>query len=177
MRFKIGEKVSFLHESGWGIILDFKSDSVIVKDETGFERPILLNELVKIHGNQEDTLEDVPFDFSEKDIGNDTSNRMVNTEKLKDFWEIDLHAHQLLETEQGLTNSEILRHQMSVLKSNFRSACSQHVKKLIIIHGVGKGVLKAEVIDFLKDQENITYYDADYGEYGKGATEVKIFFR
>ena len=179
MRFKIGEKVSFLHESGWGVIREFKNDSVIVEDETGFERPILLNDLVKIHGDQTETFDSVPLDFSEKDVGSNSSNnsRIDDTRKFKDFWEIDLHIHELLDSELGLTNSEMMRHQISVLKSFFRNATDKQVRKLIIIHGVGQGVLKSEVRAFLQQQEGIEFYDADYREYGKGATTVELFYR
>lgn len=179
MRFKIGEKVSFLHESGWGIVRDFKNDAVIVEDETGFERPIFLNELVKIHGNQKETFDDVPLDFSEKEVGDNNNNnsRIDDTRKFKDFWEIDLHIHELLDSELGLTNAEMLRHQMSVLKSFFRNACDKHIKKLVIIHGVGQGVLKAEVRAFLQQQEGAEFYDSDFREYGKGATTVELFYR
>jgi hypothetical protein len=179
MRFKVGEKVSFLHEAGWGIIQEFKENAVIVEDETGFERPILLNELVKIHGDHQDTFDDVPLDFSEKDVGtnNNKISQIDDTRKFKDFWEIDLHIHELLDSDLGLTNAEMLRHQMSVLKSFYRNASDKRIRKLIIIHGVGQGVLKSEVRSFLKEQEGIEFYDADFREYGKGATTVELFYR
>ena len=179
MHFKIGEKVSFLNESGWGIIQRFQNDAVIVEDETGFERPILRNELVKIFGDQKDTFDDVPLDFSEKEVGDNSKNnsRIDDTQKFKDFWELDLHIHELLDSEVGLTNSEMLRNQISVLKSFFRNACDKRIRKLVIIHGVGQGVLKAEVRDFLQQQEGIEFYDSDFNEYGKGATTVELFFR
>ena len=47
-------------------------------------------------------------------------------------------------------------------------------QKLIIIHGVGEGVLKDEVRLFLSKKEGIEYFDADYREYGKGATAVEL---
>lgn len=179
MHFKIGEKVSFLHESGWGIVQRFENDAVIVEDETGFERPILMNEVVKIYGNQKDALDDSRLDFSEKEACHVNKNNSSNDaiQKFKDFWELDLHIHELLDSEVGLTNSEMLRHQISVLKSFFRNACDKRIRKLIVIHGVGQGVLKAEVRDFLQQQEGIEFYDADFSEYGKGATTVELFYR
>lgn len=179
MHFKIGEKVSFLHESGWGIVQRFENDAVIVEDETGFERPILMNEVVKIYGNQKDALDDSRLDFSEKEACHVNKNNSSNDaiQKFKDFWELDLHIHELLDSEVGLTNSEMLRHQISVLKSFFRTACDKRIRKLIVIHGVGQGVLKAEVRDFLQQQEGIEFYDADFSEYGKGATTVELFYR
>jgi len=179
MLFKIGEKVSFLHESGWGVIKEIKTDTVLVEDETGFDRPIPLNELVKIYGNQEDRFDDVPLDFSEKEVRANSNNnsRIDDTRKFKDFWEIDLHIHELLDSDLGLSNAEMMRHQISVLKSFFRNASDKRIKKLIIIHGVGQGVLKAEVRAFLQKQDGLEFYDSDFREYGKGATTVELFYR
>ncbi|MBL4755501.1 MAG: Smr/MutS family protein, partial [Flavobacteriales bacterium] len=47
-------------------------------------------------------------------------------------------------------------------------------KNLIVIHGVGKGTLRAEVRKLLDDYPQITYCDASYATYGYGATEVII---
>lgn len=180
MHFKLGEKVSFLHESGWGIIRSFKNESVVVEDETGFERIVQLEELVKIRGSHLDHMDTVPLSFSGKEADGDvghSSNRSDDVRKLKDFWEIDLHSHELLESEIGMSNAEVLRHQLSVFKSFFRSARDKHVRKLVVIHGVGQGVLKREIRDFLINQDGVQFYDADFNEYGKGATMVELFYR
>ena len=38
------------------------------------------------------------------------------------------------------------------------------------------GVLRDEVRMFLDKKENIDVYDADFREYGKGATAVELFY-
>jgi dsDNA-specific endonuclease/ATPase MutS2 len=100
-----------------------------------------------------------------------------DTKKNKDFWELDLHIHELIETERGLSNADMLRHQMQVFKNFFRKAKDERVRKLVVIHGVGKGVLKEEVRSFLSTQDGVEYFDADFREYGKGATEVQLLYR
>jgi dsDNA-specific endonuclease/ATPase MutS2 len=45
---------------------------------------------------------------------------------------------------------------------------------VILIHGVGEGILKEEVRTFLSKQEGVEYFDADFREYGKGATTAEI---
>lgn len=180
MHFKLGEKVSFLHESGWGIIRAFEKESVVVEDETGFERLVLLGEMVKIHGSHGDHMDTVPVSLSGKEAENDIghqSKRLDDVRKLKDFWEIDLHSHELLESEIGMSNAEVLRHQMSVFKSFFRGASDKQVRKLVVIHGVGQGVLKGEIRDFLSQQDGVQFYDADFNEYGKGATTIELLYR
>jgi DNA-nicking Smr family endonuclease len=46
---------------------------------------------------------------------------------------------------------------------------------LIAIHGVGEGVLKNEIRSFLGKKDNVEFFDASYMEYGKGATEIRLF--
>jgi DNA-nicking Smr family endonuclease len=43
--------------------------------------------------------------------------------------------------------------------------------KFIAIHGVGKGVLRNEIRQLIK-QEGLKFQDASYQRYGYGATEV-----
>ena len=50
---EIGDKVRFLNDVGGGIIVGFEGNNlVIVKDDTGFDVPVLRNELVVIDTNQ-----------------------------------------------------------------------------------------------------------------------------
>ena len=177
MLFKLGEQVKLLHEVGDAVVIRFiDAHHVIIEDETGFERPMPITELVKIRGNQNDSLnaESELFQLKEEDMQQDYSKTPVV--KKPNFWEIDLHTHELLDSEAGMTPSEILRYQLSTFKSFFRNAQDKHIKKLVIIHGVGEGVLKHEIRTFLSHQDSVEYFDASYREYGKGATEVEIFY-
>ncbi|MEX0273541.1 MAG: Smr/MutS family protein, partial [Flavobacteriaceae bacterium] len=45
----------------------------------------------------------------------------------------------------------------------------------VFIHGVGEGVLREELQYLFRRYDNVEYYDADYQQYGLGATEVYIF--
>ena len=42
--------------------------------------------------------------------------------------------------------------------------------------GVGEGVLKQEIRSYLDKQEGVEYFDADFREYGKGATTIEIHY-
>ncbi|MGO1752210.1 MAG: Smr/MutS family protein, partial [Psychroflexus sp.] len=55
------------------------------------------------------------------------------------------------------------------------SAIKHRHKKIVFIHGVGQGVLKAELETLFRRYDRITYYDADYKTYGVGATEIYIY--
>ncbi|MEX1193119.1 MAG: Smr/MutS family protein [Brumimicrobium sp.] len=180
MHFKVGERVTFLRESGYGVIQSIKNEhSAIVEDETGFDRVFPMNELVKIHGDQTNAIAD-DFDATivEQDAElNDASNDVDDIRKYNSYWEIDLHIHEILESEAGLTNKQMLDHQIYALRRFYRNAREKRIRKIIIIHGVGQGVLKNEVRDFLEGQDGLEVYDADFREYGKGATAVELFYK
>ena len=50
----------------------------------------------------------------------------------------------------------------------------KRIQKVVFIHGVGEGVLKQEVRSILTSHGNIEFWDADFREYGSGATHVRI---
>lgn len=177
MHFKIGERVSFLYETGEGEIIRIESpERIVVVDETGFERPFESIELVKIHGNQKDVYKNLTSFIPDEEDGSFSVANIDNVEKRKDFWEIDLHTHELLPSEKGMTNTDLLRFQLNEFRAFYRQAREKLVRKLVVIHGVGEGVLKEEVRDFLKNQEGVSCFDADFREYGKGATEINIIY-
>ena len=120
-----------------------------------------------------------------KTIGNEKSDLEKETiyrefqektgqKKAATVWEIDLHIEELLESTRGMSNTEILLKQMKEFRATFKKAKQQHIHKLIVIHGVGEGVLKNEIRTYLSQQDQIEVYDADYSEYGKGATAVEF---
>ncbi|PWH87124.1 Smr/MutS family protein [Brumimicrobium oceani] len=178
MRFKIGEKVGFLREVGGGIVQSYKNDQiVIVEDETGFEREFMEEDLNSIIGDQSNILSS---NFDINDVIEETvsySDDLGDITKNKDFWEIDLHTHVLMESERGLSNGQLLSHQLLEFKRFFRKAREKSIRKLVVIHGVGEGVLKSEIRQFLEGKEGIDFYDADFRKYGKGATTVELFYR
>lgn len=180
MHFKIGEKVRFLSDTGEGVIVSIlDGDQILVEDETGFEQEYPISQLVKIYGDQTESIQD---DYAREMAGEADLTPTKSGEEVSDvvhrkgYWEIDLHTHALLETEAGMTSGELLNHQLFELKRFYRKVREKKVRKIVIIHGVGQGVLKGEVRHFLEGQENVAFYDADYREYGKGATEVELYY-
>ncbi len=180
MHFKVGEKVKFLTDTGEGTIISITdNNSITVEDETGFEQTYPVNEIVKIYGDQSGAVNDnYNIEMAEESAVNPTKRgeEVSDVVKRKGYWEIDLHTHALLETEAGMTSGELLNHQLFELKRFYRGAREKRVRKIVIIHGIGQGVLKAEVRHFLEGQENISFYDADFREYGKGATEAELYY-
>lgn len=64
--------------------------------------------------------------------------------------------------------------QIQHAKKCLNAAIDKKNGRIVFIHGVGTGVLKTELLNFLANYEGIMVNDADYREYGLGATEVVI---
>ena len=178
MSFKIGDKVVYLHERGGGDVIDIQGEYYIVEDaETGFSRKFQKIELAPVFSEQYD--DHMPSSEVDHDAEEDhsylTKSKVSGKRKPEEVWEIDLHVEELVESHSNLSNTEILRKQMGALKTTIKDARKKHVPRIIAIHGVGEGVLKSEITSYLAQQDGVEYFDADFREYGKGATEIRLF--
>ncbi len=183
MKFKPGQKVVFLHEQGGGIIESIDNKGLYVIDAgDGFSRSYRENELAAVHGEDYGVDDDDIAIIREDSVGikvDHVTHREYDRKRQKeiDVWEIDLHIEQLTNSHKGMTNSEIIARQMSAFKLFFNKGREHSIRKMIAIHGVGEGVLKHEVRNYLDQHDAVTYYDADFGEYGKGATAIEVDYR
>jgi hypothetical protein len=175
MKFKEGQRVGYLYEKGYGVIRSIHGDQAMVEDEDGFEFLRPLNELVFIH-NDNYTTENLQLSRqeAEPEMTYRVLQEKTGQKRPLTVWEIDLHIEELLESHSGMSNTEILMKQMGEFRSTFKKAKREGIHKLIVIHGVGEGVLKNEIRTYLANQEQIDVYDADFLEYGKGATAVEF---
>jgi hypothetical protein len=89
---------------------------------------------------------------------------------------VDLHIHELVDDPTNLEKSEILEFQKNFFMKCLDSALANRFRKVIIIHGIGNGILRANIIDLLKKQEGIGFFDAPMAKYGVGALEIRIPF-
>ncbi|MCO5259980.1 MAG: Smr/MutS family protein [Crocinitomicaceae bacterium] len=176
MLFQIGEKVVFLNEAGGGIVTAIQGSTIFVQDETGFDRPFKIKDLGKVHStNYSKEIE------SQKTIDLKTSSKKEQLFIIKkDFWEIDLHLDNLVDFygEKLLTSDDqALIKQLAVFKDVFHKAKAKKIRKIIVIHGFGKGVLRQALQDYLRGQEGVDFFDAPYIEYGHGAIQVEVKYR
>ena len=179
---EVGDSVSVILDSIKGKVTSVIGDVVEILDDDGFQRKYSTSELVKIESedyryNIHDLKEKMEVDSSEYNIQIRSNDKFKNRE----FWEIDLHIDQLVDEYNHMTNAEIVRKQMSVFKSFFENAKKNKIKKCVVIHGKGKGVLKAEIVDYLRmaqdrSDDKIDFLEGSYSEYGVGgATEINIY--
>ena len=177
MKFAIGDEVAVLDDVLKGIVITVSSNLIVIKDINGMLYEFLPSELVKIEKKQE-----LLSRFS--DINHPLlQEKIAEKQKLKSFFvkeknevimEIDLHISQLTSSIKGLDNYDILSLQLDTAKRKLEFCIKKRISKIVFIHGVGSGVLKAE-LHCLLEKYMVKYYDASYQKYGLGATEVYVF--
>lgn len=146
------------------------------KENDFFESPALL---FPIGG---DTFEEAIANIPEKELQAIASQDMAKRPRIKKVKpekeqtrEIDLHIHELVDDESGLTPGDILDLQITHFKKELDKAIVDRVKKIVFIHGVGQGVLKMKIRSILdRDYKKHQYQDASFAQYKFGATLVEI---
>jgi dsDNA-specific endonuclease/ATPase MutS2 len=88
--------------------------------------------------------------------------------------EFDLHIEKLAKNFRAMSNYDILNLQAETAKRHIEFAIRNRIPKIVFIHGVGEGILKAELDFLLGRYESISFRDANCQKYGQGATEVFI---
>jgi hypothetical protein len=177
MKFNIGDKVAALDEDVTGVVVNVQSDKIEVETSEGFLMTYLAKELIiNINSNELSgfvSREKVSNAIKEKIEPLKRNFNREKKSKKEDFvLEVDLHIEKLVPSKRRMNNYDILNLQMETAKRQLEFAQKNRIPKVVLIHGVGEGVLKAE-IDFLLGRfDNISFQEANYQKYGLGATEV-----
>ncbi len=178
-KFEIGDKVAVLDDDISGVVIKVQNNEISVETTDNFAMTFFVNELVKINNSNE-----LSGFFSTQSLGSvlkdkeEPKKRSFVKEKRsrKDEFvlEVDLHIEKLVPSKRGMSNYDILTFQMETAKRQLDFAIKNRMPKVVFIHGVGEGVLKAELDFMLGRYDNISFQDANYQKYGLGATEVYI---
>lgn len=87
--------------------------------------------------------------------------------------ELDLHIESLVENPLKLSNTEIINIQLRHFESYIEKAIRLGVRRVFIIHGIGKGRLRDAIATrLLRIPEVETFKNEYHPRYGYGATEV-----
>lgn len=178
-KFEIGDMVAVLDDDISGVVIKVNNDQISVETTDKFVMTFFVNELVKINNSNE-----LSGFFSTQSLGSvlkdkeEPKKRSFVKEKRsrKDEFvlEVDLHIEKLVPSKRGMNNYDIITLQMETAKRQLDFAIKNRMPKVVFIHGVGEGVLKAELDFMLGRYDNISFQDANYQKYGLGATEVYI---
>ena len=180
MKFEIGDKVEVLDDALKGKVVAINGDVVSIETTEGFALDFYEAELVKTSDEQNRLISSSNISMSqilqEKKIQKKPGSvRVKPKERNLPPMEVDLHIEKLVNSYRGMSNHEILNLQMDTAKRQIEFATRKRIQKIVFIHGVGEGVLKAELDYLLGRYDNLKFYDADYQKYGVGATEVYFY--
>lgn len=174
-----GNKVMVLDDAINGVVLAIKGDEITIETEEGFELNFQAKELLKIE-NQNNILKNINSYSVDKIVQEKKffkPRSLVKEKRLKKedfFLEIDLHIEKLVPNRKGMSNYDILTIQTETAQRKIEFAITKRISKIVFIHGIGAGILKAELDFILGSYDSIYFQDANYKKYGSGATEVYI---
>lgn len=174
--FQIGDHVAMINDVIEGKVLVIHENLITIQCDDGFEYTCPSNEFVKT-GNLNNYLNDWNHkeflkensSIKKRPTGKKTSFKKNNLPAL----EVDLHIDHLLKTTRGMTNYDILNYQLDTAKKQLEFSIRKNIQKVIFIHGIGDGVLKAELY-YLFKKYAVEINEASYQKYGQGATEVRF---
>ena len=119
-----------------------------------------------------------PLYVTEDELRDNFSDELVQLYGVNDAKErvvLDLHIENLIDSHNGMSNSAILKIQMTHFKSFLNKSINKKQRKIVVIHGVGEGVLRHEIRKELDIYHPyFEYCDASYEDFGYGATEIRL---
>jgi Smr domain len=176
---KTGDRVSAIDDTVTGVITRIEGNVITVLTEDDFVLQYSEKELIIV----ENLISDEMLNFNQiSDIisqKEEKKPKKVKKVRSKDRnlppMEVDLHIHQLVNNHSRMSNHDMLTLQLDTARRQLDFATSKRIQRIVFIHGLGEGVLRAELEFLLNRYENLKFYNADFQKYGQGAVEVYIF--
>lgn len=172
--FNKGDRVAVLNDTIKGVVIQADHQSVSIEDEDGFVRQYKARQLVRQQRVEDYKLSNHVWK-EEPDIEDCKKSKSNHITAVP---EIDLHIECLVERHDLMSNFEIVQKQMFTCRAFVEKSLRSKQKKIVLIHGKGEGVLKAEIHAYLRRLKNdqsieLEFHDAAFTEYGMGgATEI-----
>ncbi len=173
--FELSDNVMVLDEPIVGKVVSLSADWVSICTEEGVVLEYHETQLLKVPSSQSLDYTSNFNTFKNQNSGiKKTKSKGLIKRKKKEIpcLEIDLHADKLLKNPKVLSPFDILNLQLEKAKFHIESAIAKRIPRIVFIHGVGEGVLKAELNTLFRRYDNIKASEADFKIYGRGATEV-----
>ena len=175
MELKVNDKVQVVDDTLEGRITEVKNEQVWIEDEDGFLHAYKREQVVKITGPLEVDPLEIDRVAYKKFADKKNDRRSTSPKQSKKIPELDLHIHELTDSSAHMTDFDMLQLQLRTAENRLKKAIENKEKRLVFIHGKGKGRLKSELSVLFSRYKEVSYYDADFREYGFGATEVYIY--
>ena len=177
--FKVGDQVLAIDDDIKGVIKSISGDFCVIESMDGFEvnyhsKEIILDQTATSNLDYSKNFSEFKKSNTSKSINKSPKVLSKKARASVPAMEVDLHIHKLVASTKGMTNYDMLNLQLDTAKRQLDFAISKKISRVIFIHGVGEGVLKAELEYELRKIDDIQIYEADYKKYGFGALEVYI---
>lgn len=102
-------------------------------------------------------------------------SKQENKETRSTVKEVDLHIHELVDNEAGMSPGDKLNVQLETFERELNKAMIEHAQKVVFIHGHGQGVLKLRIRQILEQKyPKLKFQDASFEKYKFGATMVLL---
>lgn len=157
------------YKPGVFVVNDFFDEDAYVIDFYDAKKEKIEEERTALRNIQIDNVQKI---VNEKDTIPFKKTQQNKSNKIK---EVDLHINEIIEDTTGMLPSQILDLQLKTFEEKLAEAISEQCEKVVFIHGVGNGILKAKLRGRLdRDYPQLFYQDADYQKYKVGATLVYL---
>ena len=150
-------------------------------DSPFFEEPALVYDIVRDDRPvrqvfiEADELKEALLKKNSEDNRTNRTPQPARKQKADNTIEVDLHIHELLDSTNGLSNSDMLNYQLDVFRKTMDEYRGKKNQRLVFIHGKGEGVLRNALLKELKSKYgSCISQDASFREYGFGALLVII---
>ncbi|MCH8545339.1 MAG: Smr/MutS family protein [Cryomorphaceae bacterium] len=174
MQFAKGQRVRFLNDVGEAEVLAVDGNRVNVLRSDGFEEWYPSEELIVVE-------DDVLSQHLERQTIRPKDQEVIRVSRSETFtpklstMEVDLHIHNLVENERLISKEKILDVQLFHARQAIDNARKKNIRRVVLIHGIGQGVLRKALMKLLDGYDRLQYFDASYQKYGHGATEVELW--
>lgn len=190
---RIGMQARVLKEDISGTISKIEEDKIWI-DVDGMDFPFDPKEVIGIgdnnevvrHGEKKSEMEKLFDAAAPAKEGVEKAEQIIEEQQpieidfftkknKKGIPEIDLHFDEIYNGNEKLKSGEKLNFQIAYLNRALKSAKEKKIAKFVVIHGVGIGKLRQEILDYLYQQQHIEFNDAPFNIYGQGAIEIKVY--
>ncbi|WP_027384253.1 Smr/MutS family protein [Epilithonimonas caeni] len=162
---KIGDLVSVIDEDLKGKILTILGNQVKIEDEHGFTYNFSKDKLTIIDS---DLYQNSPI------VRKKETSKIVSKKHNRAPLKLDLHFNFLVKNPSDYDAFERLIIQKEKLLETIDFCRKNHIKNLLIIHGIGDGVLQRMVYDVLEGLTNVEYDSDGFFYHQSGNVEVKF---
>lgn len=178
MQYQVGDKVSLVDQCAKAYVLQLLPNGLVrIELDDDFKTELTVNNTQLAPYMDLSAYNAAKIKPKENKLKNTSSTapKLAQQALNKLTLEVDLHIEKLVKNVQTFTNTDMVEIQLRKVKQVLFENRNKKGLKIVFIHGVGKGVLKNEILKLLsKNYPNFKISDANMAKYGMGALQVLI---